>query len=222
MNIDRKSFLLLTAALAAGAGAVVAACSVTSTTVVSGTDGGVTNGDATGGADSAPAIDSSGTADAGNDSPAPCNDTTTDGSVPSCTTGVGPDAGLDGGCGADPRANGFCAAINANLKPLEGQLAINCFVPGPACEGVTACIGAGLLAACPDPTATTYCQGIVAACVDAGAIDGGASADAGDLVASCAGVAAGLTATGRSAFQSCFVGTVACTDLQTCIAALAQ
>ena len=226
MKIDRSRFLLLATALATGSAA--SACTVTSTTVT--TDGGGASAtDATAatdgtvaatdsGGDASPSGDAAADGGTAKETGASCDDTVVDGGTVNCDNAVGTDAGLTG-CGADPRANGFCSTIQANFKPQVAQNAIHCFEVAPACESVGGCVVAAAAAACPDPTAPAFCQSVVTSCGDAGTPAMGP--DGGAFEGACEQAASGLTGTGRATFKTCYAGG-GCADIEACIAQLSQ
>lgn len=227
MKIERSRFLVLTAAIAA-ASAASYACTVANNTAADGGGGGggdAGGGDGSSGSDGSSAPDGAGNDGGGSDggagdSATACNDNVVDGGATSCSTALGPDSGLDGGCGADPRANGFCTALQTNLKPAIAEMAIQCFKIAPACEGIDDCVSAAVAAACADPTAVAACQSMQTACDDAG-VEAGTGVDAGTFASDCAQIVSGLTAAGRAAFASCY-DQGGCTSLQACAPPLAQ
>ena len=226
MKIERSRFLVLTAAMAA-ASAASYACTVTNNTAADGGGGGggdAGGGDGSSGSDGSSALDGGGSDGGGSDggagdSATACNDNVIDGGASSCSS-LGPDSGLDGGCGADPRANGFCTALQTNLKPAIAEMAIQCFKIAPACEGIDDCLTTALAAACADPTAAAACQSMQTACDDAG-VEAGTGLDAGTFASDCAQIVSGLTAAGRAAFATCY-DQGGCASLQACAPPLAQ
>jgi len=214
MNVNRSRFLLLTAALAAGAGG----CTINNTTV---------NGD--GGASQDASVSDSttgdgGGGDAGTDSAGDdggdggeggtCDDTV--GTVPDCAMLA--DAGVgDGGtsCAQGTAFPAACGAWAANLKNKVAASAINCAVALPSCEsgaGLATCLSGAINAACNDSTAATTCNAITAICADAGA-------DAGPTLVDCQQALSGLNQMGRDAIQTCFREGACAMDLAGCIQA---
>jgi hypothetical protein len=241
MTIDRARFLLLTVSIAGGLGvAAGAACTVESSTSAdagppktdattsdgSGGDGGGSDGAADGAGSEGGATDGSpgddGGADGATGEGGPgCDDTMVDAGVTACGA-LGPDSGIDGGCGADPRAAGFCMAIQASLKPRPASAAVDCVSVSSFCESLGDCVGAALAGACPDNTAGAACDAVAAACADAGVPDAGTGLDGGDFASGCGQVMSGLTAAGRTKLATCYVGQSGCTDFTQCYAALGQ
>ncbi|MEI7893737.1 MAG: hypothetical protein WCI05_11630 [Myxococcales bacterium] len=150
MKIDRSRFLVLTAALAAGA------CTVTSSSSDAGGGGTDAQSDVT--AD----VRSDVTADAA------CDDTVGPGG--DCNT-------LDAGstCWGEGAANS-CLALTKNFKPKVAKSIVDCINGLASCPpgDTVTCLNQATTSACPDPIASTSCSQIGATCGDGGT-DGGVS-----------------------------------------------
>jgi hypothetical protein len=200
MHVNRSRFLLLTAALAGGAG-----CTINNTNLPAdgGTQDGSTGGDASSG-DSSTGDSSTGDSSTGDG-----------GTAPDCNA-LGDAGAGDGGtsCASNAAFGAACTAFGANLKPRVAKRAVDCAVALPSCEsgaGLDTCLSSALAQACSDTTAATTCAAIASICGDAGA-------DAGISATQCQQLLSGMTPTARAAIQTCFTEGACATDLAGCIA----
>jgi hypothetical protein len=147
------------------------------------------------------------TLDAGGDVAADASDDEPDTSTPFQCLDDRPapiDAGVDAGdtsCPETGACSAECAAVRDHYKLGVAQVAIRCIKGLPSCDepaDVRSCVDKALLAACPDSTATTYCEGLVPAC-DPNAGGPGSQIDQ----KGCEAIANGLTASGRATFSNC-------------------
>lgn len=195
MKIDKARFLLLTGTLSAAA--VAGAAAMGGCTVVSNsTDGGTDSGTTTDSGSTDGSTDGSSSTDGGADG-------STDGGADAaaCLDDNGPaaaDCSDAGGCTcADPTTRaGFKKGVLAAIADCQLKL--------PTCEGNAAadqCEKDAVARACDDPTATTFCQPLVAGCANG----------VGQKITQqdCEKVVRALTAAGRATVESCVTEGVA-------------
>jgi hypothetical protein len=185
MKIDRAKFLMLASVIGTG---TLAGCSSSATTS-STSDGGAATADSGTGstADSGGSSTTEG-GDAGtctNESTAPVN----------CTEAAAGTAA----CGAV--FDRLCGAYVTDFKSDLSIVAANCLLATTNCSegiglaGVPSCVAEALGAACPDPTAESFCNDLVTACTEGGV--------ARLSLSDCLSVAPVLSTAGRAALTSC-------------------